>query len=481
MIADKHENEKQDFETASQFSSAMKELKIPSLLKRSNIRKDCRKTKSGAGSNKRSAFEIFQFLVLLVFQGCNLFRFLESKKKDTACSKNTYYRFLNDCHYNWRAFVTLLAAEVVSRISVLTRPERRRCFVVDDSVIPRERSKSVELLSWVFDHVRGKSVKGFNLLTVGWTDLYSFIPVGFNMLASAKAAKRVPMSFEIDKRTNGYKNRSDAIMQKPDATIALIKAALQAGIEASYVLMDTWFTNEPFIKRILELGLDVIGMLKDNRQGYWYKGRLCQLRELATLIDFEQPGDIFGSVLVRTKTRLIPVKLVFVRNRNKRNEYIILLSTDYSLSNSEIVRTYGGRWAIECFHKVCKSLLKLGKEFHGISYDMTVSSTAIIYARFIILKWIRRKQNDPRTISRLFFYVSDEVRDIELEESLKKLMTLFVTGIKEGMIKICEAVRIQLVKWFTSQPKFIRLLFPAFLEGINYSQEGTSAPIPCQY
>ena len=284
MIADKHENEKQDFETASQFSSAMKELKIPSLLKRANIRKDCRKTKSGSGSNKRSAFEIFQFLVLLVFQGCNLFRFLESKKKDTACSKNTYYRFLNDCHYNWRAFVTLLAAEVVSRISVLTRPERRRCFVVDDSVIPRERSKSVELLSWVFDHVRGKSVKGFNLLTVGWTDLYSFIPVGFNMLASAKAAKRVAMSCEIDKRTNGYKNRSDAIMQKPDATIALIKAALQAGIEASYVLMDTWFTNEPFIKRILELGLDVIGMLKDNRQGYWYKGRLCQLRELATLI-----------------------------------------------------------------------------------------------------------------------------------------------------------------------------------------------------
>ena len=59
MIADKHGNENLNFETASQFSSAMEELKIPSLLKRANIRKDCRKTKSGAGSNKRSAFEIF--------------------------------------------------------------------------------------------------------------------------------------------------------------------------------------------------------------------------------------------------------------------------------------------------------------------------------------------------------------------------------------------------------------------------------------
>ena len=125
------------------------------------------------------------------------------------------------------------------RLDRLTHLERVRCFVVDDSVIPRERSKSVELLSYVFDHVRGKSVRGFNLLTVGWTDLYSFIPVGFNMLASAKEAKRVPVNGQIDKRTNGYKNRTAAIMQKPDAAIGMIEAALQAGIQASYVLMDT--------------------------------------------------------------------------------------------------------------------------------------------------------------------------------------------------------------------------------------------------
>lgn len=210
------------------------------------------------------------------------------------------------------------------------------------------------------------------------------------------------------------------------------------------------------------------------------KGKLYSLRELATLIDFERPGDIFGSVLVKTKAEAIPVKLVFVRNRNKRNEYIILLSTDCGLSNSEIVRTYGGRWSIECFHKVCKSLLKLGKEFHGVSYDMTVSSTAVIYTRFIILEWLRRKENDARTLGELFFHMTEEVRDMELEDSLRKLMTLFVTGIKEGTIKICEAVRVHLVEWFTSQPRFIRLLFPAFLERLNYSSEGTSVSIPCQ-
>lgn len=33
-------------------------------------------------------------------------------------------------------------------------------------------------------------------------------------------------------------------------------------LEASYVLMDSWFTQQPLIKEITEQGLDVIGMVK---------------------------------------------------------------------------------------------------------------------------------------------------------------------------------------------------------------------------
>ena len=113
----------------------------------------------------------------------------------------------------------------------------------------------------------GKTVKGFNLLTLGWTDGYSFIPVGFNMMASAKASNRIaPANASIDKRSNGGKARKNAVLQKPEAAMKLIRNALKAGIKASYVLMDTWFTNEPFIANILAEGLDVIGMLKDNKQ-----------------------------------------------------------------------------------------------------------------------------------------------------------------------------------------------------------------------
>ena len=210
MITQKADSEKLYYEVSTQFALTMKELGISRLLTQCNIRKDSRNTGSG-NKEKRSAYEVFQFLIQLVFQGRGLYGFLGSKKQDIACSKNTYYRFLEDPHYNWRRFVTMLSAKVISYFSILTRSDRVKALVLDDSVISRNRSRKAELLSWIFDHVIGKTVKGFNLLTLGWTDGYSFIPVAFNMMASAKEEKRLIQSdSRIDKRTNGYRSRTDA-------------------------------------------------------------------------------------------------------------------------------------------------------------------------------------------------------------------------------------------------------------------------------
>ena len=475
MILQNTANEKTLSEINIQFINAIRELNVSSLLKQSNICKNSR-SRNGDGGKKRTAFEIFQFLLILVFEGKNLFRFLGSKKQDIACAKSTYYRFLSNCHYNWRRFVLLLSGKAAAYFSTLTRPERVKCFVLDDSVIPRGRSKKVELLSFVYDHVIHKTVRGFNLLLLGWTDGYSFLPVAFNMLASAKEEKRInSANGSIDKRTNGAKVRKDAVMQKPEAAIALIDSALEAGIEASCVLMDTWFTNEPFIHAVLSKGLDVIGMLKDNKQKYHYKGKMLGLKELIRYIQVDPLHNIFGSVVVYTKKHRIPVKLVFIRNRNKPDEYIVLLSTDCSLPDCEIVRRYGNRWPIECCFKVCKSLLKLGKEFQGVSYDLTISSTALVFTRFILLEWIRRKHNDEKTIAELFFVCCEDIQDMELSTALRSFMAIFSTGVRNGSITMDETVRIQFIEWFVSQPAFIQAIFPGFILDINADDGEVSA------
>ena len=79
------------------------------------------------------------------------------------------------------------------------------------------------------------------------------------------------------------------------------------------------------------------------------------------------------------------------------------------MSDSEVIRTYRSRWSIEVFFRTAKSLLDLGNEFQGLSYDITVSSTAIVFTRFIVLEWPRRKRNDQKTICELFYICSDNI------------------------------------------------------------------------
>ena len=435
--------------TQNKFSKVISELQLGKLLCKSNITKSC-----GV-----SAYEVFQFLLLLVFQGKNLFRFLNSKHKDQAVSKNTYYRFLNESSYNWKKFLTLLSAKVISAFDRLTRPERVKVLILDDSVIKRNRSKKVELLARVYDHVEHKFRKGFTLLTLGWSDGYSFVPVGFNLLSSASKNNRYEeMSDNIDCRSNGYKARKESILSKTEASLLLIKRALEAGICADYVLMDTWFTTEPMIKAILGEGLEVIGMVKQLKQRYTYKGRHYTLSELQKFVRFNNVGNIFGSLCVTTKNG-IPVKIVFVRNRNKKSECLYLLSTDCSLSDTEIVRIYGNRWSIECFFKSSKSFLKLGTEFQSHNYGAMVSHTTIVFTRYIILEWIRRNQNDQKTYGELFYMFCDDIQDMDLTNALQSLMALFVEHISNLSADITSVIKCKVSEWIGSQATFIQALF----------------------
>lgn len=439
----------QNSHTQNAFSDTLKELQIGKLMRKSNITKSC-----GV-----SAYEVFQFLLLLVFQGKNLFRFLNSKHREQAVSKNTYYRSLNETSYNWSKFLLLLAVKVTTAFDTLTRPERVKVLILDDSVIKRNRSKSVELLARVFDHVEHKFQKGFTLLTLGWSDGYSFIPTGFNILSSADKSNRYnEVSDQIDHRTNGYKFRKESMMHKPDAAILLIKNALNAGIKADYVLMDTWFTTEPMIKEILNAGLDAIGMVKQLKQRYTYCGKHYKLPELKRFVSFEGARNIFCSLVVTTKAG-IPVKIVFVRNRNKKSECLYILSTDASLSDEEIVRIYGNRWSIECFFKSSKSFLKLGTEFQSHNYGAMVSHTTIVFTRYIILEWIRRNQNDQKTYGELFFMFCEDIQDMDLTNALQSLMALFVEHISTLSADITSIIKSKVTGWMLSQASFIQALF----------------------
>ena len=151
---------------------------------------------------------------------------------------------LNGVKYNWRRFIHSLSARVIGLISPLTGPDRVKVLIIDDTVVPRNRSKKVELLAKIHDHTSMRFKKGFNMLTIGWSDGYSFVPTDFAMLSSANKTNRYQeINKNIDKRTNGYKRRIESMQRKSDVAVDLIKNSLNQGIEADYVLMDSWFTH----------------------------------------------------------------------------------------------------------------------------------------------------------------------------------------------------------------------------------------------
>ena len=437
-------------QSQNQIFSVLKDIQIAKLLYKANIRKGC----------GLSALEMFQRLVMLVFHGKNLFRSLESKHNDHAASKSSYYRFLSNPSFNWKKFLLLLAIRVTTALRKLTCKSRVTVLVLDDSVLRRNRSKAVELLAKVYDHVFHEFVRGFNLLALGWSDGFSFIPVSFVLLSSAKLRNRYQEADkDIDHRTNGWKARMESMMQKPEAALRMVESALAAGIHADYILMDSWFTTEPFVKSLSDLGQDVIGMVKDMKQRYYYNGHLYTLPQLAKIAMDRSNNRLYRSLMVRTRKHHLPVRIVFVKNRNKKSELLYILSTDNALSEDEIIRIYGMRWNIETFFKASKSLLKLGREFQTRSYDSAVAHTAIVFARYTFLEWLRRQENDPKTYGGLFFALCEDVQDMELSDALRSLMSLFMETINGYGTEDTETIKSKVSNWIASQSRYIKGLF----------------------
>ncbi len=73
---------------------------------------------------------------------------------------------------------------------------------------------------------------------------------------------------------------------------------------------------------------------------------------------------------------------------------------------------------------MCKSYLKLAKEFQGRSYDMMVAHATIVLSRYIMLAVENRNGIDLRSIGALFYYCCDELEDIRFLESIQLLIDI---------------------------------------------------------
>lgn len=431
-----------------------KELK--SVFRELEIVKHLRK----AGITKKFGFTtsyLFQLVFCLIFHHKSWFTLLNSKKGDRYPAKDSVYRFLNHSKFAWRRFLTYLSVHAIQKVEQLTDTKRPKVFIIDDSMFDRNRSKKVELLARCMDHssLTKRFYKGFRMLTLGWSDGFTFMPLDFTLLSSKKAQIN-GISENIDKRSSGYKRRVEALESAPTVIPGMLERALQAGVSADYVLLDTWFTQQPLIQSIVELGLDVIGMVKATNQRYLVNNQKLSLKELYKVAAPVSGKKGIMRSIQTTMANGVQVKVVFIQHRNKKSEWLAILSTDCTLSEQEIVRIYGMRWDIEVFFKTTKSLLRLQKEFQGMSYDLLISHTTIVFSRYIVLSWQNRCHNDQRTLGGIFYELCDEVNELDWAVALQQLIELLEDALKKSNKTIQKIIKSQLQQWIDGLPNYIK-------------------------
>lgn len=200
------------------------------------------------------------------------------QKDEGLPEKDSVYRFMSMPRTDWNGLTSKMAADIQGEMKL---SESQWCFVLDDSAYKRSRSKNVELASKCFDHADHSYFNGFRMLTLGVTDGTSFVPVSHVNMSSSNLEK------ETQGERKGVKDdllssviRKRSTKKATDTMLDMISQAKENGVEASYLLADSWFINPAQIVCVKRLGFDVIGMMKKEKTKLMHEGKMKTLKEI---------------------------------------------------------------------------------------------------------------------------------------------------------------------------------------------------------
>ena len=272
------------------------------------------------------------------------------------------------------------------------------------------------------------------MLTLGWSDGNSFVPISHRLLSAADDKNLLCKAADFDGRSLAGKRRKESRRKATEVLIGLIKAAQLSGVSAKYVLFDSWFSSPKTITALrIDCGLDTIAMVKKSSKiKYGYQGGRYNIKEIYKQCKKRRGRSKYLlSVDVTVGDEAIPAKIVCVRNKSKKKDWLAIISTDTAISAEEIIRIYGKRWDIEVFFKTCKSYLHLVKECRSLSYDALTAHVSIVFARYMMLAVTQRCNTDDKTICELFFRLMDELDDITFSQSMRIIIDALMDVVME--------------------------------------------------
>lgn len=245
------------------------------------------------------------------------------------------------------------------------------CLIFDDTVEEKEYTDENDIIAWHYDHSKGRSLKGINILSGIYHNEAGTVPIAFEIVK-----KDIPF---IDPKTGKKKRRSS--INKNEYFRTMFKNAINNAILFKYVLSDVWFSSKENMEYILDNKKHFIFAIKKNRLvALSLEDKLLgQFKSLESL-DLRE-NEVTRCFLKGMEQEVLVARQIFT-NQDGSTGILYLATSDTSLDFSQMTAIYQKRWKIEEYHKSIKSNTGLSKSPTKTVLTQSNHFFASIYAYF---------------------------------------------------------------------------------------------------
>lgn len=278
-----------------------------------------------------------------------------SRLLDNVISHDSITRFLTQAGFDskslWQSAKPL----------VRTHESEEGCLIFDDSIIEKQYSDENPLICWHWDHAKGRSVKGINLLT-------AFYVAQKN---NESTPLRIPVMFELILKTvqlcviKTKKETRKSPVTKNELLQSMVEQCIHNQLKFKYIIADSWFSSADNMHFIQKKKKNFIFDIQDNRLAIIADespSKPNKKNPWTNIKSLDIPNNT--PIKVWLKDMDIPILLTKQSFKNEANEVVgvrFLVSNDFSLTDDDFTTTYKKRWSVEEYHKSLKQNVSIAK------------------------------------------------------------------------------------------------------------------------